>query len=486
MLETVVWMGGARADVSMPEDFTDEFANADLKDSRRGRRLGRVAAALAKSPAASICAASGGWSETMAVYRLLNCGDFPPGVLIVPHGRATVARCAGHACVAVCQDTTEFDFTHMKATEGLGPLNDEHRRGFFMHSHYVVSEQGLPLGLLDAGIMLRDDATFRSTAARKQRPTAEKESQRWVDGYNKALELARELPQCEVFSISDREGDIFEVYQTWRLADGGTRAEWIIRANQDRALVNVVDGEPAILFAALRAAPVLGEIEFEIRARKGRKKHKGTTVATFRSARTVRQVIRAMKITPRPPHRKGTKLREVSFWAVLAEETNPPAGEDPICWLLLTSKEVTTLEQARRILNLYLRRWDIEVFHRVLKTGCRVESIQLKTGQAVINAIMIYAVIAWRILYLTHLGRQCPDLPCSSVFEEAEWKSACAVVKRRKEAGEASLSEFIGIIGKLGGHLGRKSDGAPGPQSIWQGLARVRDFACAWHAFYGE
>jgi Transposase Tn5 dimerisation domain/Transposase DNA-binding len=301
----------------MPDDFTDEFADADLKDSRRSRRLGMVAAALGKSPAASISAASGGWSETMAAYRLLNCGDFAPKDLIAPHGRATATRCAGHSCVAVCQDTTEFDFTHMKATKGLGPLNDEHRRGFFMHSHYVVSEQGLPLGLLDADIMLRDDATFRSTAARKQRPTAEKESQ-------------------------------------------------------------------------------------------------------------------------------------------------------------------------RRIIDLYMRRWDIEVFHRVLKTGCRVESIQLKTGRAVIHALMIYAVIAWRILYLTHLGRQCPDLPCGCVFEEAEWKSACAVVKRKKDAGEPSLSEFIGIIGKLGGHLGRKSDGAPGPQSIWQGLARIRDFACAWHAFHGE
>jgi hypothetical protein len=177
-------------------------------------------------------------------------------------------------------------------------------------------------------------------------------------------------------------------------------------------------------------------------------------------------------------------LSEVSFWAILAEDINTPAGEDPIRWLLLTSKQVTTLEEAHRIIQLYLRRWDIEVFHRVLKTGCRVESIQLKTGPALINAVMIYAVIAWRILYLTHLGRQCPDLPCGCVFEEAEWKSACAVVRRSKDAGEPTLSEFIAIVGKLGGHLGRKSDGAPGPQSIWQGLARVRDFACAWHAFH--
>ena len=127
------------------------------------------------------------------------------------------------------------------------------------------SEPGLPLGLLDADIVLRDDETFRSTATRKQRPTEDKESQRWVNGYGKALELARQLPDCEVFSISDREGDIYEVYQAWLLADGGPRAEWIIRANQDRALVNVADGDPAMLCAALREAPVLGVVEFDDR-----------------------------------------------------------------------------------------------------------------------------------------------------------------------------------------------------------------------------
>ncbi len=194
-------------------------------------------------------------------------------------------------------------------------------------------------------------------------------------------------------SISDREGDIFEVYQAWGLAAGGWRSpRRVDHPRQPGPRVGgVVEGGPSKLFAALEAAPVLGETEFEMRARKGTKKVKGSTVATFRSARTVRQVIRAMKITPRPPHRKGSKLQEVSFWAILAEETDPPAGEDPIRWLLLTSKEVTMLEEARRVLNLYLRRWDIEVFHRVLKTGCRVERIQLKTGQALINALMIYA-----------------------------------------------------------------------------------------------
>jgi hypothetical protein len=290
-----------------------------------------------------------------------------------------------------------------------------------MQSRYVVSEQGLPLGLLDASIMMRDDETFRGAGPRKQRPIEEKESFRWMRGYQKTLELARQLPESEVFSISDREADIFEAYQAWLEAGDSPRAEWIIRANQDRARVNVAEGDATKLFAALGAAPILGDIEFDVSARKGSKKVGGNRVHTSRGARTVHQTVRAMIITPRPPDRKGGKLKEVSFWAILAEESDPPAGEEPIRWLLLTSKEVTTLAEARRIIHLYLRRWDIEVFHRVLKTGCRVERIQLKTSEAVIKAIMIYSVIAWRILYFTHLGRQCPEMPCGCVFEEAEW-----------------------------------------------------------------
>ncbi len=125
---------------------------------------------------------------------------------------------------------------------------------------------------------------------------------------------------------------------------------------------------------------------------------------------------------------------------------------------------------------------NIEVFHRVLKTGCKVEQIQLQTIEALLRALMIYLVIAWRVLYLTHLGRHCPELPCSTIFDQDEWQATCAVLKRPLELGEPSLGEFIPMIGKLGGHLGRKSDGPPGPKSIWRGLTRVVDFAAGWKA----
>ena len=193
-----------------------------------------------------------------------------------------------------------------------------------------------------------------------------------------------------------------------------------------------------------------------------------------------------MAITPRVPARRGKKLQEVTFWAVLAEELDPPPGEDPVSWLLLTSTPVTTLEVAQRTLVQYLRRWDIEVFHRVLKSGCRVEAIQLKAEGAVRNCITLYSILACRILYLTHLGRHCPELPASAVFEEAEWRGTCAVAAMRWKKGdpkqEPTLGEFMALVARFGGHLGRKSDGPPGAQSIWQGLARVRDFACGWEA----
>jgi hypothetical protein len=198
-----------------------------------------------------------------------------------------------------------------------------------------------------------------------------------------------------------------------------------------------------------------------------------------------------MKITPRVPRRPGgKKLASVSYWVVDAREIDPPEGEEPIHWVLLTSFPVKDFAAAQRILRLYVARWDIEIFHRILKTGCRVEELQLKTQEALRPCLGLYLIVAWRILYLTRLGRECPDLPCSVVFEEAEWKAVVAIVVKRKMKGwkgltddEPTLSVMLVLVSAFGGHLGRTGDGPPGPQSMWQGLTRVRDFALAWEVF---
>jgi hypothetical protein len=476
-----------------PARLTHEFEGADLGDPRRSRRLVKVARRLAASPERSLSAACGGWGETMAAYRLLAAPGVTPENVLAPHRAALLERAATVSCVAVIQDTTELDLTRMTHMQGRGPLNDETRRGLHLHSLYAVSEEGLPLGLWDTAFLARSDAAFRGADRRKKLPLEQKESYRWLAGYHQTQALAAALPHCEVFSLSDREGDIYEVFAAWAeaAAGGGPVAQWIIRANQDRALESAGASTPEKLFAALAAAPLLGEIGFAMPAKTQMKKLKGNRVQTSRSARTVRQEVRALYVRPRVPFRKGHKLPPVGFWAVWASEADPPEGEEPICWMLLTSVEVTTFAIARRIIALYLRRWDIEVFHRTLKTGCRVEQMQIKGSQAVRNALNIYCIIAWRILYLTHLGRVHPEVPCSTVFAVEEWQAACAVDTSGKPPprgppGEPALGEFILMVARFGGYLGRKSDGPPGAQTIWRGLARLRDFACAWRALHKD
>lgn len=496
------------------ESIHSDFETIDLGDQRLVSRFFIVLCRMMDSPLKSIAAACRGWAETQAAYRLLNNMKLNPSAMLAPHREAAVLRAGEHRCVAVVQDTTELDFSTKKKMKGTGPLNSEARRGYLAHTQFILTEDRLPLGILDTHIYARSDEDFRKR--KKQAPIETKESYRWLKGYQQACELAESLSETEVFSISDREGDIYEIYYHWDQLQTSSKpfAHWIIRVNQNRSLVapdtenQPADEEtdngapPAMitqkLFEKASSGRELGTIEYEIKSKEYMKKVKGNRSLTVRSSRTVKQRIRSCKVTPKAPYRKGSKLGKVTFWMICVQEIDPPEGEDPIYWVLLTSKPVNNFEDAQRILKLYLARWEIEVFHRVLKTGCKVEEIQLKDDPAVLNCIVLYMIVAWRILYLTWLGRDCPELPCGVFFEEAEWKSALAVsrlskpkknkkngeqAKDQQQPDEPTLGEMLRIVAELGGHLGRKNDGPPGAQVIWQGLSRIRDFAIAWEAF---
>lgn len=483
-----------------PGRLSHELADARLGDPRRSRRLIQVAVSMAQAPGRSLSAACGGWNESVAAYRLLAAPQVTPDKILSPHRQALQERAAAQPCIAVIQDTTELDFTVMKHMEGTGPLNDDCRRGLFLHTLYAVSESGLPLGIWDVQFLQRATKEARRAAGtHKERPLEQKESHRWLEGYRQTQALAAALPQCEVVSLADREGDLYDIFAAWAEIcnkEGTPAAQWLIRGSQDRALQGMEGGaSPGKLFQTLAGGPKLGEVHFELPAAEHHRKAKTAShsrVKTTRSARTVVQEVRAMAVTPRAPFRRGGRLPAVTVWALWACEIEPPEGEQPVCWLLLTSVPVTTLATALRLIRLYLRRWDIEVYHRTLKTGCRIERLQLKGAGAVRNALSIYAITAWRILYLTHLGRVTPQEPCSRVFSEAEWKAASAVARQQRkeppqrDPPEPALGEFILTVARFGGYLSRKSDGPPGAQALWQGLTRLRDFALAWHAVHGD
>ena len=168
-------------------------------------------------------------------------------------------------------------------------------------------------------------------------------------------------------------------------------------------------------------------------------------------------------------------------------EVNGPGDGTEVCWLLMTSLPIETEEDLLRVIDYYVARWIVEVYFRTLKTGCRVERIQLETLNRVKNCLAFYKIIAWRIIYLTYLNRTTPSLPCTAVFDDCEWKSVWMVAKK-KPLPEAppTLGEFVPILASLGGYNNRRSDPPPGPQVLWTATRRMLDFAIAWLNFGPE
>lgn len=480
-----------------------EFSTVNLGDERRNQRVREFADRLLDSPDSSIQSACRGWDETMGAYRFLNNASVDPESILESHREALLERVKlqpPESDLLFIQDTTELDYSSKKQMKGRGPLaksGENTRQGLFLHNHYVTSEEGLPLGNYGVKVYARDEQTGDGRKSPYE-PIEGKESYRWLEGYREGCELAEAFPERQVWVINDREGDIYELFacRQQRLQDGQCAAQLLVRANRDRRLLTTEDKpQEERLYEKIKEGRLLGIIEFEMTSAPPRRK-KGFKKSPPRQARTVRQELRVSKLRLRPPYRMGQKLEPLTIWVVLAEEVNPPEGQEPVNWILNTSAPIKTFAQARKLMMLYTRRWQVEVFFRILKTGCRVEELQLKSHQAVLNALMLYLVVAWRIHYLVHLGRGCPELPCSVLFEVHEWRAALAVTRyqqntKTKKASpvsipakeeQPSLAEMLLVVAKLGGYLSRKNDPPPGAQCLWQGMDKVLHYAMAWEA----
>lgn len=471
-----------------------ELSTLDLGDRRLDRRARAVVSRLFESPQRSPKAAMRGAAEMMGAYRLFDHEECSDKAILGAHRAQVLERVREQARVLVIQDTTELDYTGRRALAGSGPLSIEERQGFFLHTQWVVSDQRLPLGTWQARIHARQASEGKKDPQRRKHlPLEEKESFRWLEGYRSACDLAAQAPGVQVISCGDRENDIYEVFAEWheRRQEGRVAAEWVIRCSQNRCVLEdgqeetPGDGVGAHLIARVARSPVLGGVRFFLKSKVQTRKVKGgNPKKVHRQGRTVRQEIRAGEITLRAPYRPGARLPEVTLRVVMASEIDPPPGQDPVTWVLLTSLPVGDLNQALEVLQFYLARWEIEEFHRVLKTGCRVERLQFQDAQRLKPALALYLIVAWRILYLTKLGRACPSVPCDAVFEPSEWQSLWVVVRREPlPAKPPSLQEVILMIAQLGGYTGRKGDGPPGAQAMWEGLQAVRHFAMAWEAF---
>lgn len=464
-----------------------ETETLDLGDKRLNERFREVLGCVSARPSAGIPEACGGWTETTAAYRLFDNEKASFKRILEPHADAVRSRMSSQPTVMLIQDTTEIDLTRpSKQVKGAGTLDGGGRRGMFLHALLAATPDGTPLGTLDAKVWARDPESAPSgkKKTRGQRagtPIEEKESFRWVEMQETVAREAQALPDTRVVGLCDSEADVYEVMAA------GSECEWIVRSCQDRALLPETKEEEESSAAYLRARlleqPVVYWERLGIRSRDQKISCETRTRRLGRDARKAEVSVRAARVALRPPKRPGKKLPPIEVNAVLVLEENPPEGEEAVEWLLLTTLPIDSEDNVREIVEFYCVRWIIEIFFRVLKSGCRVEDRRFETLDRFQSCLALYLIVAWRTLYVCRLARSCPDLPCDAVFEKSEWCAAWTVVRGEPPPERPPpLAEMVEMVAELGGYLKRKHS-PPGPQTVWIGLQRVRDFAICWSTF---
>jgi Domain of unknown function (DUF4338)/Transposase DNA-binding/Transposase Tn5 dimerisation domain len=453
----------SQTDRASPQDWAEtEFGEVQLGDQRLNRRLLVMARDFYARPQAQIPQACQTRAKTQAAYRFCKHPNTQMDVLIEPHRQATQQRIAEHRVVLAVQDTTSLNYSTHPAVQGLGPIGSKPDGivGLIVHDTMAFSLEGTPLGLLDVQCWARDSAEYGKKHNRKQRPIEEKESHKWLESFRRVAQAQRYCPNTMLVSMGDREADIYELFHLALEDPEGPKL--LVRAEQDRLLE---DGQEH-LWAAVAAQPVAGIQEIQIPRR------------LKCSARVARLHVRFAQVTLKPPKTKS-QYGPLPMWAVLAEEVEAPQDVDPLCWMLLTTCPIITFVHAIEKLSWYTKRWCIEIYHKTLKSGCKIEERQLGDANSIEACLAIDMVVAWRVYHLVKLGRETPEVPCTVFFEEYEWKALKTFITRYPYGHDQppSLREATRMVASLGGFLGRTGDGEPGTKSIWLGLQRLDDIA---------
>jgi hypothetical protein len=434
----------------------DEFQNIPINDQRLANRLKNTAATLESQPERSIPDACQNWAETKAVYNLISNNKVTPPAIMSGHQLKTIERMKQYQLVLKIQDTCILDFSTHRNTKGLGKCSGPNSLGLLMHSVFVVSSDGVPLGLLYQDIWSREEYPDQKRTKRRQLPIEVKESFKW----QKAMEGSRVAlsDTTRTVTVGDREADIFELFQ----AAHQQGEHLLIRAVHDRR----VTGEYRLLHEQINSIPEKGQCLVEI----PRKSDQNL------QPRQAKLSVRFCSVNICPAHTRNKKAIDgIPLYAIFACEIEVPEGEKPIEWLLLSTIPVTNMAEAVQKISWYRERWKIERFHFTLKSGCHVEELQLETKERLINAITLYSIIAWRLTWLTYQARVTPDLSCQIILEKHEWQALYCVVNKTKTPPDQppTLHEAVWLIAKLGGFLGRKHDGQPGVKVLWRGLQKL-------------
>jgi len=433
--------------------------HVQLGEKRLNARFLKLVDDFSKDPTASIPEASGGWPGSKAAYRFFDNPRVRPDDIRAALRRDALDFLPPDGPILAIQDTTSFDFTAHPATAGLGYLDHPRRRGLLMHSVLAVTPEGVPCGLLDQRTWARDPAELGKSGGRKKKATAAKESRRWL-GALAATEAA--LPAGrEVITVADREADIYDLFAHPRRPG----SHLLIRVKPARG----VRHPERLLGPAVRSSPARGTMTVELRRADDRPPRQAVL--------TIRHL--ALEVAP-PANRPGRAgLPYVALTAILVEEEHPPAGQEAVRWWLVTSLPIRTTADAERAVGYYALRWLVERYHFVMKSGCRVERLQLETAERIDRAVATYSAVAWRLLWLTYEARRHPEESSGRVLTRGELEVLCRLTGVASDA-PPTLRDAVRGVARLGGFLGRKGDGEPGVKTLWRGLRRLNDMVAGY------
>jgi hypothetical protein len=455
----------------------NEFGSAPLGDKRLSKRLVGIATAKAKAPDASINKVFKGQSmNSKAYYRMIEKPDTSDSAItmeniLAPHRKQTIRRMQGQRTVLCIQDTSILNYTHLEDCEGLDEITGGNQtgtrpKGLFLHSTFVTDRNGLPLGILKSRTVSPVKKSKDDKRLPRDIPVEEKKTFTWLEHHRDMVEAAANMPNTRLIDVCDREGDFFELFDEQRR---NPRVELLIRASHDRR----IDPERK-LFSEVRTSQVQNVISLYVPRKSARPKKSRQKASPARKERNAELEIRYMPFQIKSPERGLLADKEpIDLWIVHAVEKNPPEGNKAIEWFLLTTIKIKSTSDAEECLYWYSKRWQIEEWHRVLKSGCRIEKLAHKTAERLRRAIAINLVIAWRIMLMKQMSRISPELPARVLFSDPEILTLEAYAKKKGYPTPDTVGAAVFIVAKFGGYLARKSDPPPGDQIRSDTMERI-------------
>jgi len=465
----------------------EEFAEVRLGDKRLDARLIKLCDRFSDAPESPINQACADWAETKAAYRFFQNDNVTVGEILATHRCKTAQRAKEHQTVLALQDTSYFVYTSHRKTEGLGKMSMKkgknvkkiYSNGLMMHTCLAVTTDGLPLGLLDQKIFSRKLRTKKTGKAKPHAhlPIEEKESYRWLE----TLENTKAATGgTEIVTVCDREADLYNFFKR----SHPIGASVLVRANADRTINRTSRyAEKGVkkLWEHMRQQIETGSYTLDI-PKRSKTKH-----CQEREARTATVAVRFGSFMLNPPRNNlqhsTEDLPDIEMYAAYALESDPPDGEEPVEWMLLTNLPVTSYEEAYEKILWYCVRWRIEMYFKVLKSGFRVETCRLGHAERLARYLTVMSIVAWRLFMITLVARTDPAMPCSTFLANHEWKVLFLKANKNKTLPKKPplIGDVVIWVAKLGGYLARKSDGPPGTITLWRGWKRLADLTEGWN-----